>query len=131
MFSKEFKIYNIIILLALSLLIGSNVETNAQTAQSNWSDWNKYNDCPGIKYRTSCSGKLFTGSKFNKWQIEIANNYGNQVDAEVMILDDFGLNVSEVQKVKLLSGSSKRISFNIVKMPCSEDYNLKILAQIQ
>ncbi len=125
---RDFNGSRYIALLSFIFLSWSNVDTQAQTS---WSDWNKYNDCPGIKYRTSCSGELFTGSKFNKWQIEIINNYGNQVDAQVMILDDFGLNVSEVRNVKLLSGSSKKINFNIVKMPCSEDYNLKILAQIQ
>lgn len=95
-----------------------------------WSDWNKYKDCPGLEYRTSCLGQSFEGSKFHKLQIEIINGYNKPVTAEIMIVDDFEMNVSEIHKIKLSPGFNKKINFNHVKVPCFGNYDFKIFASL-
>jgi len=105
-------------------------ETAAPAPTSNWSQWNKYPDCPGLEYRTSCLGQSFEGSKFHKLQIEIINGYDMPVTAEIMIVDDFEMNVSETHKIRLSPGFNKKLSFTHVVIPCMDHYDFKIFANL-
>ncbi len=117
---------NLILIFPLLNILLFAEETPMPTAI--WSQWNKYNDCPGLEYRTSCLGQSFEGSKFHKLQIEILNGYDKLVTAEIMIVDDSDINVSEIHKIKLIPGFNRKINFNHVKVPCVSNYDFKIFA---
>jgi hypothetical protein len=119
-----------ILLLLPIWIISFNLKEETPKNTTPWSEWNKYKDCPGLEYRTSCMGQAFEGSKFYKLQIEIINSYNTPVTAEIMIVDDFNMNVSEIHNVKLTPGFNKKLHFNHVKIPCLENYDFKIFASL-
>ncbi|MDQ3393813.1 MAG: hypothetical protein M3512_06845 [Bacteroidota bacterium] len=118
------------LILTFPLWISSFFVTESPNPSIVWSEWNKYNDCPGLEYRTSCIGESFEGSKFHKLQVEIINSYNSPVSAEIMVVDDFEMNVSEIQKIKLIPGFNKKLQFNLVKLPCMGSYDFKIFAKL-
>ncbi len=90
-----------------------------------WSEWNKYKDCPGIAYRSMCSGPLFEGSMMARWKVEIYNQYETSVETEIMIVTDEGKLASEVRKVRILPEDTKKIIFLNVRLNCETPHTLK------
>lgn len=111
-------LYSIAGLLIIGLMFNS---CKSSSQVSEWVSWTKDKDSPGIQYRTICAGKNYTGSKFNKWEIEVYNDYNETISLKVVICDgSSGKESSEIKSMIVPSSSLRKIPFYNTTLACHE-----------
>ena len=93
---------------------------------SDWSSWNKYNDCPGIEYRSTCLGQKYPGSKFSSCKVELFNEYTMPVNLEMTLTDLSGEQVSEIYMLKVRPENSRNVIFYNVGLDCGNEFKIDI-----
>ena len=118
-------VLNRLIIFSLIIIITSCISAN--TISSNiWSKWSQPKDSPGLEYRASCKGKLFQGSKFFEWEVEVKNKYPHAANFEIAIYDSYNRVISESQEVNVFPGDVRKVKFYNVKMPDTYPFKVRI-----
>lgn len=112
-------------LMILSLMFNS---CKSSSKVSEWVSWTKDIDSPGIQYRTICAGKTYTGSKFNKWEIEVYNDYSETLSLKVVICDrSSGKESSEIKNMIVPASTLRKIPFYNTTLACHEKPAIEFL----
>ncbi|MGK7395573.1 MAG: hypothetical protein ACNS62_13430 [Candidatus Cyclobacteriaceae bacterium M3_2C_046] len=117
-------IKNLLVFLVLVYLTSCSPAT---PSVRNWTTWDRYKDSPGLEYRAFCKGKVFKGSKFFKWEVEVRNLYHDPANFDIAIYDNFyNRATSESYRVKVIPGDIRKVIFYNVEIPGSSPFKIKI-----
>lgn len=104
------------------------ISCKVPTQTTEWISWTKDNDSPGIQYRTMCLGKSFKGSKFNKWEVEVFNDYNETISFKVVICDGLdGKETSETRTMIVPSSTLKKVPFYNTTLNCYQKHKVEFL----
>jgi hypothetical protein len=107
---------------SLFLLFGCVAEKPA----TGWTPWQKYNDSPGLMYRTNCAGQVYRGSRFYKWAVEVKNTYNVCSGFEISLSNPDGYIVSESYRLQVIPGNVKKVTFYNVRLNSSNAHSVKL-----
>jgi hypothetical protein len=120
------KIRHPFVLLAAALGISCFSCMPIEQRSNNWSSWSKYNDIPGIEFRSSCLGQKYPGSRFSSCEVELTNEYTQAVDLEMTLVTPSGDQVSEIYTLRIEPENQRKVTFYNVGVDCGTDFLVSI-----
>lgn len=100
------------------------IPINIVFAQNDDNYWKNAKGEVVFSYSISCSGPIYPGAAFNRWEVCIKNVVKKDVKCEVSIVKDEHQEVSEAITLEIPAKHEKSIVFLRVDIDCSQHGNL-------